>query len=350
MAYRSIEWLEESGTLRLLDQRKLPEKTEYIDYTDAVGVAAAIRDMVVRGAPAIGAAAAYGLALVATHTQAGDANALRAELDVAASTLAASRPTAVNLFGAIKRVMGRVADERLDTVAALREAVLAEAHAIAEEDVRINKAIGLNALPLLPDTCTAIHHCNTGSLATVDYGTALGIIRTAHEHGKRIQVLVDETRPRLQGAKLTAWELKELGIPHRVIADGASGHYMRTQGVDFCVVGCDRVAANGDTANKIGTYNLAVVAHENGVPFYVAAPTTTIDLDTPTGDDIEIEERPPEEVHYVGETRITPDGVEVGNPAFDVTPARYITAIITERGVVYPPYEENLRKIMQQEG
>lgn len=348
MTYHSLEWLEDTGTLRLLDQRKLPEATEYLDYADAEEVATAICDMIVRGAPAIGAAA-YGLALTATHSQAQHADVLRAELEAAAATLAASRPTAVNLFGAIKRVMERVADEELDTVAGLRDAVVAEARAIADEDVRINKAIGLNALPLLPDTCTAIHHCNTGSLATVDYGTALGIIRTAHENGKQIQVLVDETRPRLQGAKLTSWELKELGIPHRVIADGASGHYMRTQGVDFCVVGCDRVAANGDTANKIGTYNLAVVAHENGVPFYVAAPTTTIDLNTPTGDEIEIEERTPDEVHFVGETRITPVGIDVGNPAFDVTPARYIAAIVTERGVVYPPYEENLRKIMHQD-
>jgi len=348
MAYRSIQWLAESGALRLLDQRALPQATTYLDHTDAREVAAAIRQMVVRGAPAIGAAAGYGLALAAVHTQVHDAHALRAELQAAAETLAASRPTAVNLFGAIKRIMARAADERLDTVAQLRAAVLAEAHAIADEDVQINQAIGLNALPLVPDVCTAIHHCNTGSLATVDYGTALGIIRTAHEHGKQIRVLVDETRPRLQGARLTSWELKELGIPHRVIADGASGHFMRTEQVDFCVVGCDRVAANGDTANKIGTYNLAVVAHENGVPFYVAAPTTTIDLDTPTGDAIEIEERPADEVHFVGATRITPEGVAVGNPAFDVTPARYITAIITERGVVYPPYEEALRAIMQQ--
>jgi methylthioribose-1-phosphate isomerase len=222
-----------------------------------------------------------------------------------------------------------------------------EAHTIAEADVLINRQIGLNALPLVPDEATVIHHCNTGSLATVDYGTALGIIRTAHEHGKNIQVLVDETRPRLQGARLTSWELKQQGIPHRVIADGASGHFMRREKVAFCVVGCDRVAANGDTANKIGTYNLAVVAHENGVPFYVAAPTTTIDLNTPTGDEIEIEERPASEVTHIGSVQITPDDVEVGNPAFDVTPAKYITAIITERGVVYPPYTENLRKLFE---
>ena len=348
MGFRSIEWRSD-GVLRLLDQRQLPLKTEYIDYTDAETVAGAIREMVVRGAPAIGATAAYGLALVTAHTAAQEVSALRSELEAAAEKLAASRPTAVNLFGAIKRVMARASDPALDTVAALHQAVLAEANAIADEDVRINKAIGMNALPLLPDTCTAIHHCNTGSLATVDYGTALGIIRTAHENGKKIQVLVDETRPRLQGARLTSWELKQQGIPHRVIADGASGHFMRTEGVDFCVVGCDRVAANGDTANKIGTYNLAVVAHENGVPFYVAAPTTTIDLDTPTGDDIEIEERPAQEVTHVQTCQITPDDIQVGNPAFDVTPAKYITAIITERGVVYPPYTEHLQKIMQQD-
>jgi methylthioribose-1-phosphate isomerase len=238
-------------------------------------------------------------------------------------------------------------DDGLDSIEKLKTATLKEAHAIADEDVQTNKNMGLNALPLIPDEALIIHHCNTGSLATVDYGTALGIIRTAHEHGKKVQVLVDETRPRLQGGRLTSWELKQQGIPHRVIVDGASGHYMRTEKVDLCVVGCDRVAANGDTANKIGTYNLAVVAHENGIPFYIAAPTTTIDLDTPTGDDIEIEERPASEVTHVRDAQITPDGVDVGNPAFDVTPARYITAIITEKGVVYPPFEENLRKLFE---
>jgi len=345
-SFKTLEW--DNGVLRLLDQRQIPRETVTIDYTDYREVATAIREMVVRGAPAIGATAAYGLALAARNSHADTAGALRAELEEAANVLRASRPTAVNLFGAINQVMARVNDDALDTVDAIREATLTEAHAIADEDVRTNKQIGLNALPLVPDECTVIHHCNTGSLATVDYGTALGIIRTAHEHGKKVFVLVDETRPRLQGARLTSWELKMQGIPHKVIADGASGHYMRTAGVDFCVVGCDRVAANGDTANKIGTYNLAVVAHENGVPFYVAAPTTTIDMNTPTGDDIAIEERPAREVTHVRECQITPDGVAVGNPAFDVTPARYITAIITERGIVYPPYEENLRKIMGQ--
>lgn len=344
-AYRSLEWRE--GVIRLLDQRRLPRETKYLDYTDYREVATAIREMVIRGAPAIGAAAAYGLALAAAHSAATDVKLLRAELAQAADVLRAARPTAVNLFWAIDRVMTRVADPDLKTAGDIRAATLAEADAIAEEDVWVNKQIGLNALPLVPSPATIIHHCNTGGLATVDYGTALGIIRTAHEHGKRVNVLVDETRPRLQGARLTAWELQQLGIPHKVIVDSASGHFMRTQGVDLCVVGCDRVAANGDTANKIGTYNLALAAHAHGVPFYVAAPTSTIDLSIPNGDAIPIEERTPREVDHVGRERITPKGVNVANPAFDVTPAKYITAIITEYGVAYPPYEKSLAEIME---
>ncbi len=263
-----------------------------------------------------------------------------------AQSASAARPTAVNLFWAIDRMMKRVDDSALTTVTDLQTAVLAEAQAIAAEDVALNKQIGRNAQPLIPDEATIIHHCNTGSLATVDYGTALGIIRMAHESGKKVQALLDETRPRLQGARLSAWELKQQGVPFKVIADGASGHFMRTQKIDLCVVGADRIAANGDTANKIGTYNLAVVAQANNVPFYVAAPTTTIDMATPNGNDIEIEERPAEEITTIGTCQIAPDDVRVGNPAFDVTPADYITAIITERGVVYPPFIENLAKLM----
>ena len=344
--FHSIQWLDEGGIVRMLDQRLLPHETVYNDYTTAAAVAGAIRDMVIRGAPAIGAAAAYGLCLVTFHTQQTTAAALREELQQAAATLRQARPTAVNLFWAIERMINRLADPGLATVAQLNDAALAEARAIAAEDVHINKQIGLNALPLVPQGATIIHHCNTGSLATVDYGTALGIIRTAHEHGRDIFALVDETRPRLQGSRLTAYELKEQGIPFKVIADSASGYYMRVQGVDLCVVGADRVAANGDTANKIGTYNLAVVARANDVPFYVAAPTTTIDMNTPSGDDIAIEERPAEEVTHVGSWQITPDGVDAGNPAFDITPAAYITAIITEKGVAYPPYEQSLAAIM----
>ncbi len=343
--FKSIEWLDE-GVLRLLDQRKLPQETIYNDYRDGRSLAQAIRDMVIRGAPAIGAAAAYGLALTTYHTQAETVDTLRQELVEMADILRRARPTAVNLFWAIDRVMKRVDDPALITVDGLKTAVLAEAQAIAAEDVALNKQIGRNAQPLIPDEATIIHHCNTGSLATVDYGTALGIIRMAHESGKKVQALLDETRPRLQGARLSAWELKQQGVPFKVIADGASGHFMRTQKIDLCVVGADRIAANGDTANKIGTYNLAVVAQANNVPFYVAAPTTTIDMATPNGNDIEIEERPAEEITTIGTCQIAPDDVRVGNPAFDVTPADYITAIITERGVVYPPFIENLAKLM----
>lgn len=347
MAFKSLEWLD-PATLRMLDQRKLPAETVYNDYTNYVDIAQAIKDMVTRGAPAIAIAAAYGLALTAVRSQAVDVDALKLELATAMDALRASRPTAVNLFWAMDRMKKILTDPKFDNLVALKEAVMAEAHAIAEEDVEINKSIGRNALPLVPQGAKIIHHCNTGSLATMDYGTALGIIRMAHEEGKEVFALLDETRPRLQGGRLSAYELKEQGIPFKVIADGASGHFMRTLGIDLCVVGADRVAANGDTANKIGTYNLAVVAHENGVPFYVAAPTTTIDMATKHGDEIEIEERPASEITHVRECQITPDDVEVGNPAFDVTPYKYITAIITEKGVVYPPFGEGLQELMSE--
>lgn len=347
-SFHSVQWLDK-GVVRMLDQRKLPHETIYNEYTTAEQVAEAIHDMVIRGAPAIGAAAAYGLCLVGAHTRHDSATGLQMELNEAAETLRQARPTAVNLFWAIDRMMNCLNDPALDTIEALQAAALAEAEAIAAEDVAINKQIGRNAMPLVPDGATIIHHCNTGSLATVDYGTALGIIRMAHEEGKNVFALVDETRPRLQGGRLTAYELQQYGVPFQVIVDGASGHFMRVKGVDLCVVGADRVAANGDTANKIGTYNLAVVAHENGVPFYVAAPTTTIDLATPTGDEIEIEERPALEITTVGTWQITPDDTPVGNPAFDVTPAKYITAIISEKGVAYPPFEKSLAALMANE-
>lgn len=341
--FHSIEWKE--NKLRLIDQRYLPLETKYNDYDNAQDVATAIRDMVTRGAPAIGAAAAYGLALTAVHAPTNHPAELRAQLETDAEILRQSRPTAVNLFWAINRVMHCAANPSLAGAAAIRQAVLEEAHAIYKEDVATNKAIGRNAMPLVPQGAKFLHHCNTGSLATVDYGTALGIIRIAHEEGKQIHAYLDETRPRLQGGRLSAWECKQLGIPHTVIVDGASGHLMRTVGIDLCVVGCDRVAANGDTANKIGTYNLALAAYAHGVPFYVAAPTSTIDMTLETGDLIPIEERAPEEVTHVQECQITPDDTPVANFAFDVTPARYITAIITEKGVVYPPFQENLAKL-----
>jgi methylthioribose-1-phosphate isomerase len=346
-AYRSIEWRD--GMVRMLDQRRLPHQTVYLDYADYRHVAAAIREMVIRGAPAIGAAAAYGLALAARYSQAADVDALRRDLATAAEVLRQARPTAANLFWAIDRVLARLADPGLDTIDAIRNATLAEAEAIAAEDGRANRQIGLNALPLIPDRARIIHHCNTGGLATVDYGTALGVIRAAHEQGKQVHAYLDETRPRLQGARLSAWELQQLGIPHTVIVDGASGHLMRTVGIDLCVVGCDRVAANGDTANKIGTYNLALVAQAHGVPFYVAGPASTIDLSMAHGDEIQIEERPAHEITHIEDIQITPNGVTVANPAFDVTPARYITAIITEAGVAYPPYEDSLAELIARE-
>jgi len=343
--YASVEWAD--GLVRVLDQRRLPHEIVYRDLVDEGDVAAAIRDMMVRGAPLIGAVAAYGLALAARRSAAATPGELLADLDRAVGMLSAARPTAVNLTWALGRVLHRTGDPSIGGVEAIKWAALDEAQRIAREDVSVNLQLGHNALPLIPDDATVIHHCNTGGLATVGVGTALGIIRAAHENGKRLHVLVDETRPRLQGARLTAWELRELGIPHTVIVDGASGHFMRTKVVDLCVVGCDRVAANGDTANKIGTYNLALVASVHRVPFYVAAPTSTIDLAIPNGEAIPIEERPAREVTHVGEEWITPKGTLVANPAFDVTPAAYITAIITEAGIAYPPYDASLAALVK---
>ncbi len=342
--YQPIQWAD--GRLRLLDQRLLPGEVAYVDYVDYREVAEAIRSMVVRGAPAIGITAAYAMALAARCSQAQDLIDLRRDLEAAADRLRRARPTAVNLAWAINRVLVRATGSKLHTVEAVWAAALDEAHAIYELEKRSNYQIGLNALPLVPDGARIIHHCNTGPLATGAYGTALRVIVAAHEAGKRVHAYVDETRPRLQGARLTAWELRELGVPHTVIVDGAAAHMMRTHGIDLCVVGCDRVAANGDTANKIGTYSLALIAHMHGVPFYVAGPTSTVDMGTPSGDQIEIEERPPDEVTHVMACQVTPDGTQVANPAFDITPARYITAIITERGVAYPPFTESLAALM----
>jgi methylthioribose-1-phosphate isomerase len=345
MAYKTLEW--KNNTLVLIDQRVLPFQIQTITCSDPLEVAEAIRNMTVRGAPAIGAAAAYGLALAATRSRAATPVKMLAAIRNAGEALKAARPTAVNLAWAVDRVIATLETREFASIIQVREAALAEADTIAAEDVRVNKQIGLNALPLLPDDVTFLHHCNTGALATVDYGTALGVIRTAHEHGKKVFVYVDETRPRLQGARLTSWELQQLGIPHKVIVDGASGTVMKNQGVNAVTVGCDRVAANGDTANKIGTYNLAIVARAHGVPFYVVGPTSTIDLDTPSGDKITIEERDSSEISLVGAERVTPVGAQVFNPAFDVTPAEYITAIITEAGVCYPPYTETLRTAVE---
>jgi methylthioribose-1-phosphate isomerase len=341
---RTVKW--EDGVVKMIDQRLLPGAFEIAEFTDYREVARSIKEMYIRGAPAIGAATAFGMALAAYQSQAIDRIALLRDLEAAADVLRQARPTAANLFWAVDRMLRVAADEELDSIDEIRDAILADAQALADEDVEINKRMAAHGAALVRDGDSILHHCNTGALATVDYGTALGVIRMAHELGKKIHVFVDETRPRLQGARLTAWELKQLGIDFTLIADNAAGFYMRTGQVDICFVGSDRTAANGDVANKIGTYKLAVVAKENGIPFYPVVPTSTIDLKCPTGDDIPIEERDAEEV--VGLTRggmpIAPEGIKVGNPAFDVTPARYVTGIVTENGIAYPPFGLSLRK------
>jgi methylthioribose-1-phosphate isomerase len=344
--YFSIKWLTE-GKLRLLDQRLLPLKVEYLDYETPEGVAEAIRTMVVRGAPVIGVAAAYGLALAARKSSAVAWNEFKAEMQQSGDLLKAARPTAINLFWAVDRVLHKIQQSANCSISDLKTCVISEAQKMEREDVETNLKIGLNALPLIPDKATFIHHCNTGALATVDYGTALGVIRTAFEHGKKVFVYVDETRPRLQGARLTAWELDQLGIPHALIVDSASGYIMENKDVDLVTVGCDRIAANGDTANKVGTYNLALVAKAHHIPFYIVGPTSTIDIRVSNGSKIPIEEREADEILRVGEEQIAPYDTNVCNPAFDVTPAELITAIITEQSVIYPPYEENIRKALQ---
>jgi len=346
---RTVDW--HDNGVRLIDQRLLPNRFEQPVYHDYRDVARAITDMVVRGAPAIGATAAYGLALAGFQSQAKDRLGLLRDLEEAAAVLRKARPTAVNLTWALDRLMRVAVNEELESADDVRQALLAEAQKLADEDVELNRRMGYNGAALVEEGDTILHHCNTGALAAVDFGTALGVIFAAHEQGKKIHVLVDETRPRLQGARLTAWELKQRGISYDLIADNAAGHFMRTGQVNLCLVGADRVAANGDVANKIGTYPLAVVAKENGVPFYSVVPTSTIDLSLAHGDLIPIEERNPQEVlglQFEGEG-VVPEGSTARNPAFDVTPNRYLTAIITENGVVRPPYSKTLARAVHGE-
>jgi len=342
--YYSVRW--ETGVVKMLDQRLLPHQVKYLDFLHCEAVAEAIQTMIIRGAPAIGIAAGFALALTAFHSSAQQKEGLVKELEISADRLRKSRPTAVNLFGAIDRIMQKVYLVNEQEVSQIIKMVVIEAQVIADEDLQMNMSISLNGQQFIPDKANLIHHCNTGALATGGYGTALGVIRTAHELGKQIHVYVDETRPRLQGARLTSWELKQLGIPHTVIVDGASGYVMRHVQIDACLVGCDRIAANGDVANKIGTYNLALAAFAHRVPFFSVGPTTTIDLSIASGDEIPIEERSEREVTHIGDEQITPDDVKTLNPAFDVTPSKYITAIITNRGVVYPPYKKSLFELM----
>jgi len=344
---RTVEWDYERDQLRLIDQRVLPADFRIVTYNDYREVIVAIRTMVVRGAPAIGACAGFGLALAAIHSTAGTVLALQEDLKVAVGELLAARPTAVNLRWALDRIMRLVADSRMD-VDGLKRAVLTEAQKIADEDVAINHRMAANGVALIEDGDTVIHHCNTGSLATVDWGTALGVIREAHEQGKSIHVLVDETRPRLQGARLTAWELSRYGIPYDIITDNAAGYFLSRGVVNKVFFGADRVAANGDVANKIGTYMLALSAADNSIPVYCVVPTSTIDLSTARGTLIPIEERPENEVldlSFEGQA-IAPRDATARNPAFDITPHHLITAFITENGVVYPPYQGNLNRAL----
>lgn len=331
--------------VRMIDQRRLPQELVYVEIRDYETVARSISEMWVRGAPAIGAAGAFGLALAAVNSTATTRDDFVNELEHVGKELYATRPTAVNLGWAIKRILKKVRAANLP-VKDLRDLVIAEAQAIAEEDIATNEKMARYGADLINDGDTIIHHCNTGPLATVDVGTALGCIIQAHRDGKKIHVLVDETRPRLQGARLTAWELMQYGVPMTLIADNAAGHYLYRGLANQVFFGADRVASNGDVANKIGSYKLAVVAHENNVPVYSVMPTSTIDMSLASGMEIPIEERGADEVTTIDGVRFAPVGVHVGNPAFDVTPHKYLTAIVTERGVVYPPFKENLLRVM----
>lgn len=331
----TVEW--KDGTVRLLDQSVLPGKVEIVECRDYQTVAEAIRDLRVRGAPAIGVTAALGVALGAQSIPDQTFGGFLRQFLLVCDHMAATRPTAVNLFWALER-MKRVAQqgEQL-SIDALKRQLVTEAQAILEEDISMNRAIGEYGAALIQPGQCILTHCNAGALATAGYGTALGVIRSAWRQGKNIRVMADETRPVLQGARLTAWELQQDGIPVTLITDNAAGAFMRQGRIDLCTVGADRIAANGDVANKIGTYTVAVLAKVHGIPFYVAAPSSTIDLHTPTGNEIQIEQRSTREVTSLhGSPAIAPEGIDVLNPAFDVTPAEYVTGIITERGVFRP--------------
>jgi methylthioribose-1-phosphate isomerase len=342
----TLEWTPEG--VRFLDQTRLPLEEVYILATGYRQVAEVITTMVVRGAPAIGVAAAMGLALGVKNSSAATVPALAQEFETMCQTLAATRPTAVNLFWAIERMKLLFADISTRpgaTVASLRDALIAEARRMYDEDIAACRQMGAYGAPLLPRQGGVLTHCNAGALATCGYGTALGVIRSAFEQGHDLHVFADETRPFLQGARLTAWELMHDHIPTTVLCDNMAASLMRQGKIHAVVVGADRIAANGDVANKIGTYGVAVLAKEHGIPFFVAAPWSTIDLRTPTGEAIPIEQRSPREVTHHAGKQLTPHGVGIENPAFDVTPAKYVTAIITERGVLRPPYQESLLEL-----
>jgi methylthioribose-1-phosphate isomerase len=345
LSFKTIEWTDDGVVM--IDQRKLPTIEEYPVFKTYQEVAEAIRVMVIRGAPAIGVAAAMGIALGVRDSGANNIAELREEFKRITETLAGTRPTAVNLFWAIERMKRCFKEAATDNASkeAVANRLIQEALAIQKEDLESNRRMGEFGQALLPNSGTILTHCNAGALATAGYGTALGVIRAAVENGKRLRVLADETRPFLQGARLTAWELWKDDIDVRVISDNMAGSFMRQGLVDAVIVGADRIAANGDVANKIGTYTVAVLAKQHDIPFYVAAPFSTLDLKIPDGSHIPIEQRDPTEVTHIGGVRMVPDGVSVFNPAFDVTPHQLITAIITDRGVAQPPYTESLAKL-----
>ncbi len=341
----TLEWKEDR--LILIDQRSLPSREEFVECLTHEDVYLSIKNMVVRGAPAIGASAAFGYLLGAKEAQAGSEEMFFRHMISVKKRLSESRPTAVNLFWALDRMERTLNSlrklERKDLIASLES----EALRIATEDIEINKAIGKNGAAIVRDGDGILTHCNAGALATVDYGTALGVMRAAVQQGKKISVYADETRPYLQGARLTAWELMKSGIDVTVICDNMSGWVMKKGLVDLVLVGADRIAANGDSANKIGTYSVAILAQRHGIPFYIVAPLSTVDLSTPTGDDIPIEERDHREITHIGNYQIAPDNVKCLNPAFDVTPWSLITGIITEKGIARPPYNISLKKMSE---
>jgi len=340
---RTVEWDYDRNQIRLIDQRLLPGRFELYLCKDLPSVVYAIKEMVVRGAPAIGVTAAFGIALAACQAKSQTLPELHAELRRAAQQLTAARPTAVNLVWAIRQML-RAASSLTTSVENSRQALITIAQEIADNDVQTNLRMAEIGSELISNGDTIIHHCNTGALAAVDWGTALGVIRYAHDHGKRVHVLVDETRPRLQGSRLTAWELKQYGIPFEIITDNAAGYFLRRGEVQKVFFGADRVAANGDVANKVGSYMLALAAHANSIPVYSVFPSTTVDLSLPNGDLIPIEERNPAEVLdiQVNNQPATPPGTQARNPAFDITPHSLLTALVTEKGIIYPPFIENL--------
>jgi methylthioribose-1-phosphate isomerase len=343
----TLEWTEQG--VRFLDQTKLPTEETYVTCKTHEQVADVIRNMVVRGAPAIGVSAAMGIALGVNNSKAESAGDLKRDFDQICDVIGKTRPTAVNLFWAIRRMQEKFERVRVRPIPHIKQALVAEAQRMHAEDIAANQAMGRHGATLMPASGAVLTHCNAGALATAGYGTALGVIRAAVEAGKKIHVYADETRPFLQGSRLTAWELMKDGIPTTVISDNMAGAMMRQGKISAIVVGADRIAANGDVANKIGTYTVAVLAKEHGIPFYVAAPISTVDLACADGSQIPIEQRNAKEVTHIAGKQMVPDGVSIENPAFDVTPAQYVAAIITEKGIARPPFDNSLRKLAVQE-